>query len=421
MILFSISVIAIWSQKDTSQHRFAQTYFGASSHFMLGGNTEYLDSLGILHKTDLPTTFQPKLVIGGLHFWKRVDFYVAFPLPNVKWGVTTDNKYSYSAGIETGARYYPFKIQHGTISPYIGFNWTNFNYSQKIPGQYQGTYINRNALNLETGASFRYKGFILEFNFSYMATNSFRYAMSRTSYGTLNFSPISVGISMKYAFDFTAGSGSNESKKFNKKLDSLLVKKNWHNTFYIGLGPSGVFGLASNSYNSKFRSFIDDPLPGTVCPDFSIGYFFYKPQLNINISFRPMFFIQSGYNFIQKLDRISVALEAYHYLFNYKGFVPYAGMFVSYEYLHLIEKDEQTVVTKITTHLPGWGFMVGWDIKPNKSDWWVLRTNIRFMPYVNMKVNNENYIISQWEFNFIQFVIYPQRLAAIKQLKKENK
>lgn len=406
------------TQKDTAQHSFAQTYFGASTHFLMGGTTTYIDTLGVSHQTDLPTTFQPKLSIGGLHFWKRMDIYVSFSLPNVKWGTADGVEYKYSAGIETGARYYPFKIKHGTISPYIGMNWANFSYSQKAPGMETGTRINRNVLNLETGIAYRNKGFILEFNFQYMATNSFNYPTSRNSFGTLNFSPISVGISMKYALDFTASAGSSGARKFNRRLDSVLVVKKWNNAFHIGIGPSAAFGMAATGYNSKFRPFLSDPLPVSLCPDFGIGYYFEKPALDIRISARAMFFNQAGYGFQQKLDRVSVALEVYKFLFNYKGFVPFVGAFASYEYLHLTEKDNEVTLTNQEAHLPGWGFVLGWDIRPNKSDWWVLRTNARFMPYVNMKVQDENYVISQWEFNFIQFVFYPQRFAAMKQLQK---
>lgn len=106
--------------------------------------------------------------------------------------------------------------------------------------------------------------------------------------------------------------------------------------------------------------------------------------------------------------------------FNYKGFVPFMGAFASYEYLHLIEKDNNVTVTNVTQHLPGWGFIIGWDIRPNKNDWWVLRTNARFTPYMKMMANNENYVVSQWEFNFIQFVFYPQRLIACKLLNKSK-
>ncbi len=418
---FLASIGCLFGQKDTNQHTFAQTYIGASSNFLLGGSTEYIDSFGNLRRVDLPTTWQPKLYIGGLHFWKRVDFYIGFSLPNVKWGNADGVEHRYSAGVETGVRYYPFKVKHGTISPYIGMNWTNFYYSQKAPGCERGTRINRNALNLETGIAYRNRGLILEFNFQYMATNTFNYPTSRNSFGVLQFSPISVGFSVKYALDFTKSSSLPATKEFNASLDSALIKKKWHNVFHIGIGPSGAFGMGKTGYNSKLRPFLADPLPVAVCPDFGIGYYFDKPALDITLSVRPMFFNQTGYGFEQNLDRISVALEINRFLFNYKGFVPYAGAFVSYEYLHLTEKDHGSIVTNQEAHLPGWGFTIGWDIRPNKSDWWVLRTNARFLPYVKMNVNNESYVISQWEFNFIQFVIYPQRLIMIKQLQKQNK
>jgi hypothetical protein len=419
LLLFFLSLAgAGLSQKDTNQHRFAQTYFGFSSHFLLGGSSQYLDSAGNIQRADLPNVWQPKLTIGGLHFWKRVDFYVSFALPNVKWNLANGMEYTYSSGIETGMRYYPFLIKNGTVSPYIGLNWGSINYTQKAAGMPTGTELNRNVLNLETGFAYKNKGWIVECNFQYMATHQFRYALSRTTHGTLDFSPISIGLSVKYALDFTAGASSPGAKKFNARLDSLLTQKKWNNAFHIGIGPSAAFGLGKSGYITQLRPFLDDPSPVALCPDFSVGYYIAQPALDVNLSFRPMWFSQAGYDFEHRLTRISVALELYHFLFNYKGFVPFAGAFASYEYIHLVEKDQEVVVTNKTVHAPGWGFTLGWDIRPNKSDWWVLRTNIRFTPYIPFMVNNQKYVVSQWEFNFIQFVIYPQRLKASLQLRK---
>ncbi len=419
ILLLLVGYLHSYGQKDTNRHNFAQTYFGVSSHFLLGGTHEYLDSAGNIQKNALPVCWQPKLIIGGLHFWKRVDFYVGFSLPNVKWHQQNGTEYRYSSGIETGVRYYPFKVKHGTISPYIGFNWANLNYAQKVPGQSYGTEINRNVINLEGGATYRNKGFIIEFNFAYMATHQFTYATSRTTFGKVNFSPVSVGLSFKYALDFTYSSSSEISKKFNHRLDSLLEKKKWKNVFHIGIGPSAGFGMGKSGYILHFRPFLDDPMPIAIFPDFSIGYYLNKPSLDINLSFRPIFFSQSGYDFDHHLNRISISFEINRFLFNYKGFVPFAGAFISYEYLHLVEKEYKISVTDHQAHLPGWGFIAGWDIRPNNSDWWVLRTNLRFTPYVPMVVNSQKYVMSQWEFNFIQFVFYPQRLIAVKQLNKQ--
>lgn len=418
LLIFSLPALA---QKDTARHRFAQTYFGAGAHFMLGGTTQYTDSMGQTHTRNLPTSFQPKLVIGGLHFWKRVDFYVAFSLPTAKFNAEDSNSYRYTAGIETGARYYPLRMNSRTVSPYLGMNWGIVSYAQQVPGMPEGTHISRNVLNLETGLAFRTGGFILEFNFAYMATHSFTYALSRNTKGTTNFSPFSVGISLKYALDFTASSGGKEARRFNQQLDSTLTVKKWNNVFHIGVGPSAAFGLGHNTYNAALRPWLDDPLPVVLCPDFSLGVQLEKPGIDISLSVRPMFFRQEGYNFQQQLDRVSVALEVFRFLFNYKGFVPYAGAFASYEYLHLAEKDHDQTVTDVTAHKPGWGFILGWDIRPNRNDWWVLRTNVRFTPYVPFKVNNRDYVVSQWEFNFIQFVLYPQRLVVTRELVRNKK
>ncbi|MCB0738757.1 MAG: hypothetical protein KDC92_14680, partial [Bacteroidetes bacterium] len=52
----------------------------------------------------------------------------------------------------------------------------------------------------------------------------------------------------------------------------------------------------------------------------------------------------------------------------------------------------------------------GWDIRPSEVEWFILRTNLRYQPRGNMSSENKNYFSNDLEFNFIQMVVYPERM-----------
>ena len=67
---------------------------------------------------------------------------------------------------------------------------------------------------------------------------------------------------------------------------------------------------------------------------------------------------------------------------------------------------------------PAFGIICGWDIKPTKAESWLLRTNLRYSP-VSMTVDNKKVAYDYIEFNFIQLVLFPERMMA--QYKDRNK
>lgn len=59
----------------------------------------------------------------------------------------------------------------------------------------------------------------------------------------------------------------------------------------------------------------------------------------------------------------------------------------------------------------------GWDIRPSeKGDWWLLRTNLRLPPQLAVQHDEQTWSLKHLEFNFIQFVLYPQRKKLANQL-----
>ena len=53
----------------------------------------------------------------------------------------------------------------------------------------------------------------------------------------------------------------------------------------------------------------------------------------------------------------------------------------------------------------------GWDIRPSvRGDWWLLRTNLRYFPKLQLNYGQNALSFQHLEFNFIQFVWYPQKM-----------
>ena len=60
------------------------------------------------------------------------------------------------------------------------------------------------------------------------------------------------------------------------------------------------------------------------------------------------------------------------------------------------------------------GVLFGWDILASPLETWVLRTNLRYYPF--QRINDSDGTktrVDQFEFNFIQLVLYPNRMKNI--------
>jgi hypothetical protein len=104
-------------------------------------------------------------------------------------------------------------------------------------------------------------------------------------------------------------------------------------------------------------------------------------------------------------------LEATKFLFDYHGFVPFVGPAISYEKLSFIEDFEGNRTQDKQIEKFGYGLTFGWDIRPNRIQTWILRTNLRWFPNLSLEVEpGSNISFDNLEFNFIQLIIYPSRM-----------
>jgi hypothetical protein len=78
------------------------------------------------------------------------------------------------------------------------------------------------------------------------------------------------------------------------------------------------------------------------------------------------------------------------------------------------EGDEQIGATQ-RTNIVSPGILFGWDILASPLETWLLRTNLRYYPFQKVKDAEGNIArVDQFEFNFIQLVIYPNRMINFK-------
>ncbi len=103
----------------------------------------------------------------------------------------------------------------------------------------------------------------------------------------------------------------------------------------------------------------------------------------------------------QSVKRKSLALEAFKFFGDYHGFVPFIGPILSREFIQVREIESGNTTFDKTYHFWSSGIIVGWDVRPTKVDWWGVRTNIRYFPFLQVDMPANHQIdFQQIEVNF---------------------
>lgn len=167
----------------TQRSSFAKTYFSLEGLHVGGGTVEYLTTEGALRPTDLDSYWQSRLVVGATHFWGHADFYVAFPLP-MRYGQTTPaplQKQSFTQGVETGLRVYPWALEPGRVRPYAGVSFKGVNYAHMGPSSEPGFPTAMwTVFPLHAGLTYASSKFLLQAGSQYVANPARTYYLSRT-------------------------------------------------------------------------------------------------------------------------------------------------------------------------------------------------------------------------------------------------
>jgi hypothetical protein len=383
-----------------TRHRFAQLNLGIDQRYFSGANTltNYLNTNGNLEKVQLPDLHETRLIIGGTHFWGHADFFIAIP-------IVSSRKSGFKTSVETGLKLFPWKIKNKTIRPYIGTSWMPCSYKQD-----SGVNLNRSKYPLTGGFVYNYKHHLIELGTGFIPNSQFNYYISKTQQQLMITHPFWISLSYKLMIETTLSAEKDWQNERTKKLTDTLAVLKKLNGFTFAVGPSSAFYTKASSYNASVAAFADNHKFANVFPEFGLGYYLHQSDLQFNVAYRTVKSELNAFDFSQKLNRKALTFEAFKFLFDYHGFVPFAGVSASYEWLNINEIFDN-ITANISSQGLHPGITFGWDIRPNRIQAMYLRTNLRYFPNLTVKMpKDKKMAFDQVEFNFIQLVIFPNRL-----------
>jgi hypothetical protein len=404
-----------------SRHRFAQLNLGIDFLTSFGGESKYIDKSGSIQSIHLENSFSPRFLIGGTHFWGHADFYIGIPFTSSSTE-QNNQKLNFQRGVETVFKFYPWRIQHSKIRPFIGFSiatmlFKHNNYNLIYP---IGPELNQVNFPLHSGFTFNLKNHLFELGASWNYAHKHSYSISRTQMETINTPPFFLSFSYRYMLETTLSAEKNWESGRTKEVTKILAERGRLNGFFLGAGISSAFWLKQSEYNASVRPYKGINAISTM-PDFTIGYYLHKPDLNIAIGYRAYGASSNAYGSFQKLNRNSLLIEASKYLLDYHGFAPFVGPNLSFENLSFSENHEGIQTINANENKLAYGFTFGWDIRPNRIQSWILRTNLSWYPNLFLEVeNNKKVFFNNLEFNFIQLIVYPNRMMKPKKSKAES-
>lgn len=391
-----------------TRFRFAQMHLGIDGQYIPPVRAGYLSAAGEQRPFSTPSTYHPRFTIGATHFWGLMDFYVSFPLSAIQPKAAEVQDYSVSTNVATGARVHPLQLRYHRLNPYVGANWSTLSYNQRVNEQLAGATFTRDVITLEGGLNYLTGPHWFELGVQHLPARTFTYATSRQTTTPVRFPAFTVQLAYKFLLDVTRPLEKDNKESFGQ----YLRERRQLSGFHLDIGPSAAFTLRRSDYNTRTRPYLNNPSGNKTFLDLSAGYYFYKPDFDVRLAHRHIVADHTAYGLSQRLSRRSVSVEVYKYLLDYHGFVPFLGLSLSREQLDVRESDNDVLVTNQTERHYTPGLVFGWDIRPVRYESILLRTNLRYSPFLKMRVNGQTVSFQQLEFNFIQAVIYPQRLLA---------
>ena len=430
LVFFSVVVFAKDSSKNTSlgapflkdmskeekkkRHKFARTYIGADHNFFLNtGSSAFFDKDGDEISYNITPGYLPSINIGGTHFWGYTDFYVSINTKYIHYKNNDPVKTSPFYGVWTGARLYPWRLANNTIRPFIGYKIAPIRFYQDKHDNSDRYYSQQNQLKsaFDAGIGFRNDFLYLYLSYNYIVDNSFKdvyISRDKKVETTLPNQFITLGVN--YMFEVTKDLVEGETfAAVDAEMEDTIA-----DGFFIGAGPSSIFATPypeDESYTKEYHPYVGDNSLGAIFPEIAIGYHLFNIDVLFTLGYRFYNSVRRGQGFEISTGRQSLAFEVSKIFFDFYGFSPYLGVGVASEWIHFKEKDGDASISDEKKQFFTPSFLYGWDIRPaRKGDFWILRTNLRWTPWLQYKKDNKKYFMSNVEFNFIELIIYPSKL-----------
>lgn len=352
---------------------------------------------------DLGGRALPRVTVGGLHFWGHADFAVTFALGRPARG-DGPARTRLGTGIETRGRWYLRPVRTDGVAPFIG---AGLGATDLQIGQ--GPRIYRMQPIGQVGLAWRRGTTLFEVGASARATPLGRYPVSRTELQPVEPSRHAFFLGVHRIFETTAGLIEPVRSGAVGDRERTLRETGRMSGPTLALGVSSPILTGSTARNRERHPFLAERPRGRPNLDLGAGWHADGPDVQFNLALRRMRFNTEAFGFDQRSDRTSLALETLKFLGDWHGFAPFLGPVVSVERLRLRERDGGMSVTDATRDLVAPGMLVGWDIRPTRSQSWILRTNLRWFPTLTIPLPDRPHALEQVEFNFIQLVWYPRR------------
>ena len=415
LLVFAYVNLDCYAQDWDKRHEFAKSYFGISNYIYPNvEDGKYLNNIGEISSFERSGFVSPAINIGATHFWGFADFYVSINTSSFKIDQDKiDN--SFRLGTFTGLRLFPLASKINTVRPYLGYKFSPFRYKQTNINQEEFKFTQVKSV-FDIGIGYQLPNFYFTLEYGQVVDPNFEVYLSRENYKNDKFPKFLLNLGLNYTIETT----KSASTELNKRSNALFSSSNkWG--FFCAAGPSSSFPVGSSTYVTEQYPYLDDKSFPTIFPDIALGYHFSKLDLIIATSFRPISQKRKAFGFEQELSVRSINFESYAFLADYHGFAPYVGIGISNDNITVNAFDDGVAFSELNTNEFNPNFVFGWDIRPSvKGDWWLLRTNLRYYPFSEVKYHGSSLSLKNIEFNFIQFVFYPQRFKKMINMSTQN-
>lgn len=393
LLLVAMTVAISDGYTQRHQYNFAQSYIGLQGDYLSSTSTA-------------PSFGAARMMIGGTHFWYHADFYISFPLTTFP---LQQSAWQYSEGVTTGGRYLPFGPGEKWPMPFIGMMWLT---PRTRIGD--GPEVQRSRLGLDAGLSLvAKKKHTLEVRLQYQHNASMNYPSSREAMTAITPPQWTFGVAFKKYFDFTAGNARPGFKNWEEAAVETFEARGGLSGWSVGAGVSANVVLGSNPFAESIP-FLPTTVPLATGPDVSIGYYHHKADAYLRGSYRTFSIGQEAYGYVWQLREHRLAAEGLKFLFDYKGFVPFVGPMLGATAQRYATSDGGETLADAAQWVGTAGIVFGWDIRPSRVEWLILRTNLRWVKTLQQENKDSPLPSSHLEVNFIQVVIYPKRLSNLK-------
>lgn len=241
-----------------------------------------------------------------------------------------------------------------------------------------------------------------------MHRNTVDYAYSPTQILQAQMPTLGFRLGYKWMIETTLSAEKDWESGRTRFLTDTLAKLKRLDGFTIGIGPSVGFFL---NETQGLEAGMPQHRIGNVYPELMAGYYWHEPDIQLSTVFRDYKSSTAAYGLEQILSRRAFTLEAYKFLGDYHGFVPFIGPALSYESWSAQTTLNEQIIAEGEFEGIKPGLTFGWDIRPNRLQFFYLRTALRWFPNMNMQQNNGvSFSLDQLEVNFIQLVLLPGRM-----------